>query len=241
MRRLAGVGAVLIGLAGATAAQAQFEVESPERTFSLTTKLTFPLYNFGVEVRGVGGFESLQISGGYGFHVGVRRPIGALLGSPFAGPPLSFAAGVDYTRATVTGFRPAGGPVVPTAGLYEFLGASVGLRFGDDLEAADPLLPVSSTLPASVTDAAPPVGPPPNPVTFAGFALVGYGSASANGFGGAFQVSGSGVYGVLGFDVGYQLSPGGPVLSLGIQHRAFDFGAIKGGETFGTAGLSLTW
>ncbi len=157
-------------------------------------------------VPGAGGPEDILIGNSIGLLLAATW-IAAGASASSSAPALAYSLGVEHDTNSVNAFRNGGGGVFPTSGDSTFTGVFFGVAYETPL----------GTAYSSSSIAIP---------TF-GFGLnVGYGWAAVDGFGGAYQVDGSGIYARADAYMAIPVAAG-VLLSPGISYRVFDFGGIE--------------
>jgi len=134
-------------------------------------------------------------------------------------PVLAYSVGIEHENNSVDAFRQAGGAVIPTYGSSTFTGIFFGVGYESPLGGGY----------SSSSVAVPSFGAAIN---------IGYGWAAVDGFGGAFQTDGSGIYGRADAYLAIPLA-GGMLLSPGVSYRIFDYGTIEDSGFLGFLRLSI--
>lgn len=200
-----------ITIAGSAMAQSlPFSFSGPSSFARGPDRLTFGLMSpFCTDCRtvaGGGGPENILVGNALGFLVAATW-LGAAAQSSSSAPVLAYSLGIEHSNADVEAFRQSGGFVFSTYGSSTFTGIFVGAAYETPLGGGY----------SSSSIAVP---------TF-GFGLnLGYGWAAVDGFGGSFQIDGSGLYGRADAYMAIPLA-GGILLTPGVSYRVFDFGGIE--------------
>ncbi|WP_071672871.1 hypothetical protein [Nioella nitratireducens] len=207
---LIGIAASILMISGAAAQSLPFSfgggssfARGPDRlTFGFATALCDDCRT----VPGGGGPEDIIIGNSLGLLLAATWIAGGASASSSA-PALAYSLGVEHDTNSVNAFRQAGGAVFPTSGDSTFTGVFVGVAYETPLGGGF----------SSSSIAVP---------TFGLGLNLGYGWAAVDGFGGAFQTDGSGLYGRADAYMAIPLA-GGMFLSPGISYRVFDFNGIE--------------
>lgn len=202
-----------ITIAGSAMAQSlPFSFSGPSSFARGPDRLTFgfmsPFCSDCRTVAGLGGPENIHVGNAIGLMVAATWLNAAARGASASSsaPVLAYTLGLEHMNSNVNAFE-AGGWLSPTTGSSTFTGIFVGAAYETPLGGGY----------SSSSIAVP---------TF-GFGLnLGYGWAAVDGFGGAFQINDSGLYGRADAYLAIPLA-GGVMLTPGVSYRLFDFGGIE--------------